>query len=938
MNYTKSLFFGILMTGLSLSSTTAFAETVLMFVAHEQTYYSEYIVMKEALEAAGYTVDVRSASTMDFSMYMSPYNDLIHTANDLSGSSYSEFQQQFLSLFGESWDESNNSILSLGETTGRLLAVESMDDYVGLVVVGGTGSLAYRVDGDYDAQGEEERNVSATTVQQTAEHLNDLAVEALLNGKPVMAQCHGASLAAFWRVPDTTDPNEVLGFSLLKGEISAGYPETETGTTLSDLDVTYRPNDRVTISSPHSSLDDGYAGTNRILTTRDWYPQTVAHAARTFLNILETYPDDEKKESTVATLVIHGGPLDPDDCGPGNKDNDVPCNHGDGDNLPADYVDLMSVLDANELADDFSIAAEDLDLSDEELPFDPNDEEEVLSYLSDYKVVVFFKHWSNYLTDEMLQAIVTFADQGGGVIGLHHALYNDMHEGQNKDVLVTELFGAQSTLNGWAANLTNFGLYATDHGHFISSYLIGYDDVSVHPEVWDSDPLPSHANTPYSTLPYISVYDELYINFDYTGDIPIGRGVNTLTPLFSNSANPPQGETSQSRPTGFTHIYDGNEDGTMGKVVYMALGERKENVNRNSTYAQMIRNAVLWSAGEPVIEPVAPIEQEITFESVEDKYIDDDPFDLVASTTSELDLVYEVTSGPATVSQQTVTLTGITGVVDIEISQAGNDDYLPASTSLSFNVMDVNKSAQTITFDPPENLTFGDDPLLLGASSSSGLDVNLTVVSGPATLDDLVLTLTGAGTVVLRATQAGDETFNPAPQLDRSVLIEKAEQEITFEPISDLPMTSAPFQLVAEASSGLEVSFSVDGPAVLDLTTLTLESFGTVTVTATQSGNENYKSAESEQSFESEFVLGIGDEMSKWRIYPNPSNEYIELNGPRDVITHLEFYQLSGALVLSKNISGYEKIIVRSFKPGLYLLRIIEDNQEITTTKILVTR
>src|SRR5690606_1723101 len=37
-------------------------KNILMFVSHEDTYHSEYIVMRKALEAAGYTVDIRSSN------------------------------------------------------------------------------------------------------------------------------------------------------------------------------------------------------------------------------------------------------------------------------------------------------------------------------------------------------------------------------------------------------------------------------------------------------------------------------------------------------------------------------------------------------------------------------------------------------------------------------------------------------------------------------------------------------------------------------------------------------------------------------------------------------------------------------------------------------------------------------------------------------------
>ncbi|MEQ9230281.1 MAG: hypothetical protein RIF46_06325, partial [Cyclobacteriaceae bacterium] len=373
------------------------AQNILMFVPHEQTYYSEYIVMKEALEASEYTVEVRSASSMDFSIYMDPYLDIDDAANELSGSSYEEFQTQCLSFFGAEWDGSNNNAIpDFGEVTGSILDVADFSNYDGLIVVGGTGALDYRVDDDYTSQGVGERLLSGEEIQATAEKLNELALEALLEGKPVMAQCHGASIPAFWRIPGTSGTGEeALGFSLLKGGVSTGYPEEETGPILESLNITHRVSDRVTVSSPHSSFEDQNAGEGRIITTRDWYPQTVAYAARTFMNILETYPNVEERTGETTVLVLHGGALDdsnmPNSCSAGNKDNDVPCNNGiSEEDLPADFSHLMTLLEGEGARDDYAISPTDLDLS-LSLPFNINNEGEILAYLEGYDVILFFK-------------------------------------------------------------------------------------------------------------------------------------------------------------------------------------------------------------------------------------------------------------------------------------------------------------------------------------------------------------------------------------------------------------------------------------------------------------------------------------------------------------------------------------------------------------------
>jgi len=70
---------------------------------------------------------------------------------------------------------------------------------------------------------------------------------------------------------------------------------------------------------------------------------------------------------------------------------------------------------------------------------------------------------------------------------------------------------------------------------------------------------------------------------------------------------------------------------------------------------------------------------------------------------------------------------------------------------------------QNITFPTATGLTYPrSTPVALSATASSGLTVTYAVVSGPGTLSGNQLTLTAAGTVVVRATQAGDSTYAPA--------------------------------------------------------------------------------------------------------------------------------------------------------------------------------
>jgi ribosomal protein S11 len=205
-------------------------------------------------------------------------------------------------------------------------------------------------------------------------------------------------------------------------------------------------------------------------------------------------------------------------------------------------------------------------------------------------------------------------------------------------------------------------------------------------------------------------------------------------------------------------------------------------------------------------------------------------------------------SGPATIVGNTLTLNGA-GTVVVRASQAGNTNFSAAAPiDQSFTVRKID---QSITFRPLVDRDISDPPFTLSAVASSGLDTVFSMVSGPATIVGNTLTLNGAGTVVVRASQAGNTRFSAAAPVDQSFTVRKLDQSISFAPLPDKYLGDPPFTISAKASSGLPTSLSVvSGPGTITGTTLTLTGHGIVVVRATQAGNDNYAAAPStDQSF-----------------------------------------------------------------------------------------
>lgn len=233
--------------------------------------------------------------------------------------------------------------------------------------------------------------------------------------------------------------------------------------------------------------------------------------------------------------------------------------------------------------------------------------------------------------------------------------------------------------------------------------------------------------------------------------------------------------------------------------------------------------------------------QIVTFPPPVDGAFGDMPITLAATASSGLSVSYSVLFGPATLSSNVLTLTGA-GSVGIRAAQTGDATFnaaVPVDRSIT-----VAKGEQVITFAALPDKVLSDAPFTLTATSSSGLPVALSVVSGPATLAGNLLRITGAGTVTVRASQAGSSTFNAAPEVDRSFEATKTPQFITFGALSRQVFGDAPFVLSAAVSSGLPVTFSVlSGPAVLSGDILTMTGAGLVVLRASQSGDAIYAPA-----------------------------------------------------------------------------------------------
>ncbi len=87
---------------------------------------------------------------------------------------------------------------------------------------------------------------------------------------------------------------------------------------------------------------------------------------------------------------------------------------------------------------------------------------------------------------------------------------------------------------------------------------------------------------------------------------------------------------------------------------------------------------------------------------------------------------------------------------------------------------------QEIDFDLLKDKTYGDDPFSLSATASSDLPVTYSA-TGPVTVDENELSITGVGTVTITAYQSGNDRFTPAPPVTHSFSVEKTALFVAAE-------------------------------------------------------------------------------------------------------------------------------------------------------------
>jgi len=249
--------------------------------------------------------------------------------------------------------------------------------------------------------------------------------------------------------------------------------------------------------------------------------------------------------------------------------------------------------------------------------------------------------------------------------------------------------------------------------------------------------------------------------------------------------------------------------------------------------------------------PVAKASQSIVWSGSPDRTFSPEPILLTATASSGLELSYAVISGPAVLAKDRLTLTGV-GTVVIRASHSGNSNYEPSSQEVSWV---ISKIPHMLVFEPIGPRTFREGPVALLAVSEYGMPVTYRVRSGPGSVVGNQLSLTGAGEVVVEASQAGSELYQSVA-VSQTVTVAKASQVLTWSAETTLAYRTNLLALEAKASSGLPVNYRiVSGPGVVVSDQLNLSGVGALVIAAVQTGDGNWLAA---TAITNRFTVGRG--------------------------------------------------------------------------------
>jgi len=263
---------------------------------------------------------------------------------------------------------------------------------------------------------------------------------------------------------------------------------------------------------------------------------------------------------------------------------------------------------------------------------------------------------------------------------------------------------------------------------------------------------------------------------------------------------------------------------------------------------------------------------------------------------------------------------------------AGNNNYLATQATANLTITDAG--SPTLTLDN-KSVIYNAEPQSIGEAKVSPPSAGYLTVTYTYSNSDYPASVTpptNAGTYTVKATTPADNNFK-AGSVTASLIIEKAEQTITFPELGTKSISEVSFNAGTSVNSGLPLTYSSGNTDIAEVSAdgiINMKKAGQVTITASQVGNENYLPATLSR------VLNITS---------NDANLYVlRINGVRQDISENIYYDMECSNVdeldilleieTNASVNTGRSFKVVSDKPMKKVIEIIVTSQDLTNTKI----
>lgn len=296
---------------------------------------------------------------------------------------------------------------------------------------------------------------------------------------------------------------------------------------------------------------------------------------------------------------------------------------------------------------------------------------------------------------------------------------------------------------------------------------------------------------------------------------------------------------------------------------------------------------------------------------------------LSAFTSSGLPISYVTESTCISVSNDTL-LARFAGNGSITANQVGNENYLSAKpVTLNFSVLPLDMAI--ISLPVASDITYGQ---ALSKSTLTGGEATIPGTfqwANPSFRPD-------AGQHRYKVNFVPDDADKENIVLMVSLTVHKATQTLVWEQEIFEVIVGDTIELLAEASSGLPVSYQVGDTTLLALddNKLIVLKSGKTNIMALQEGNENYEAADGIRLYvtisEKPTGLGMTTADVSVQVFPNPATDvlFVRVGEP---LQEIRVYDIAGRLLMSEQPHGLQEVTlpVSSLPRGIYQLYVRTD-------------